>query len=390
LRLTQPAAQGRRAPRLVGRSIHGTSLEAGVGHVSAEVTMDSRPPITPLRPHHGRHAGAIAVGVLVGTIVVAWTARGTRTNEVERGPAPAAIVEKPVEPTLASIPLGADVETTVAAERTVTRVVTASGKIAFDEARTHHVRSPVAGLLVKTRPSSLGRIVRAGEVVGVVHSLEVYLATLELLAEHRQFRSQEQLDAKRWRLLRWGMRRDQLAQIERTRKPSATLPLIARVTGKVVAEHGATRQAVEPADDPVWTITDPSYATIYAEVPVEDAARLQVGQRARVTARATREITAPIGYISRSVTDGKKTVRVDLHPTRLAPGTQATIELARVTARGMAVPDAAVMRDAGRTVVYVATGEVAEPRDIQLGVASDGYVIVEAGLAGDETIALPR
>jgi Cu(I)/Ag(I) efflux system membrane fusion protein len=355
-----------------------------------------RPFVTPLPPHRGRHAGILSAGLLVATTTFVWVSDDPGPSKVDPRPVPAASMpQAPEPPRFEPIELGPEIITVVATERELTRVITASGALTFDNSRTNHLRTPVAGVFVKTRPSSLGRVVRAGETVGVVYSLEVFVATSNLLAELREFRGQEHVDHERWRLLRWGMRREQLRQIEESMKPSAALPIIARVTGKVVTEvEGGRRELIDPSIGDLMTITDPSYATIYVEVPVADAELLAVGQATRVTLPGlTRPFAAPIGYVAQSADDGTKIVRVDLHPVRLKtpPATwreiEAKIELARVIARGPAVPVAAVVRSGERTFVYVVRGEVAEPRDVRLGPAADGYVSIE-GIAIGETIAI--
>jgi hypothetical protein len=274
----------------------GTWIEAHA-IVCVEVhTMESRPPVTPLPPHRGRHAGIVSTGLLIATTVVVWITHEGGPSKAPVGPTPAvAAVSHVLESQLASIELGSDVATVVVAEREIPRVVAATGAVTLDASRTNHVRTPVTGLFVKTRPSSLGRTVRVGETVGVVYSFEV-TSRRSSDRELRDFRGQEHVDRARVRLLRWGMRREQLARIEQSMTPSAALPMIARLTGKVVDEaEGGQRQLIDAFDD-LMTITDPTYAAIYVDVPSADADRLRVGQVTRVQLGTSPAIAAPIGY----------------------------------------------------------------------------------------------
>jgi Cu(I)/Ag(I) efflux system membrane fusion protein len=327
------------------------------------------------------------VGLLASaTALLLWTRPG---SDPPRATGPAVAAVPPAREEAAPIRLEPGAATAVVAEREMLRVISARGAVTFHEDRTHHVRSPVAGILVKTRASSLGRQIRAGETLGVVYSLEVYFATVDLLSQLRDFTGQELLDRERLRLLRWGMRQQQITRIEQAMRPAAALPLIARETGTVVVERGGARLLIDPWSDVVMTITDPTYASIYVSVPAADAELLAVGRPTRVTlANQAKPMTAPIGYISRAVTSGMKTVRVDLHPVRLAmpPQVDATIELARTRVRGPAVPEGAVVRDVGRTLVYVVRGSVAQPRAVRLRPGGEGYALVEDGLAIGETV----
>jgi hypothetical protein len=201
--------------------------------------------------------------------------------------------------------------------------------LSYEQHRTHHVGVPVYGWLQRT--AMQGRRVRAGETLGVIYSPEVYLTTSEVIAQLRDYRSPEQLDAARLRLLRWGMRREQLAAVQASRHPTAALPLIARVTGTVVAVQGDAKQFVDPnAGLELVTITDPTYAVLYVDFDAATADKLALGATGRVKV-AGHTYAAPIGYIARRAEDGKKTVRFDLHDPamRFRADMAATVDLQR-------------------------------------------------------------
>jgi len=355
--------------------------------------MESRFTIAPLPPHRGRHAGLAALGLLGSATVVAWVTRThDPTPDVVTPRRPAAATKK--APELVPIPLDDGVKLAAVEERAIPYVVTATGPVTYDESRTNHVGNPVPGVFVKTRPTSLGRTIRAGETVGVLYSLEVWVATTNLLAELRDFHSQEALDAERMRLLRWGMRREQLANIELSMQPTAALPVIARVTGKVVAEDqpGTTRMLVDLATPDLLTITDPTRASVWVELPAHDAVLLTDGGRAQVAIGNQRPVAAPIGYLATRARHGVHALRVDLHPYRakMPPDATAKLELLRTTLRGAVIPQAAVVQRDKRTVAYVVKGEVAEPRDVQLGPTTGDSVLVVDGVAIGDRVVLPN
>jgi hypothetical protein len=114
--------------------------------------VDVRSPITPLPRHRGRHAAPIALGLLATAIVLVWTSPDD--DRPSDDPRPAVASLPPAREELAPIELGRGAATAVVAEREVLRVIDATGPVTFDPERTHHVRSPVAGIVVKTRASS--------------------------------------------------------------------------------------------------------------------------------------------------------------------------------------------------------------------------------------------
>ena len=261
--------------------------------------------VTPLQKHHGAHGGLIALFVLVTTVIVVITSKPHRDAAPPAPVKPAAAVAEPITEPPPPPPPPAP------RPRDVARANHAEGTLSYEPHRTHHVGVPVYGWLQRTVKE--GRRVRAGETLGVIYSPEVYLTTADVIAQLREYKSPEQLDATRMRLLRWGMRREQLAAIQASGRPSAALPLIARVTGTVVAVQGEPKQIVDPnAGLELVTITDPTYAVFYADLDAATADKLALGMTGRVKV-AGRTYTAPIGYIARRADEGKKTVRFDLH-----------------------------------------------------------------------------
>ena len=278
--------------------------------------------MTSLPKHRGQHGGLIALFVLAATIaVVVLTEPKKPAPPPPPPPRPAATMpapKAPEPPPPAPPPAPRDPSK-----------ITATGTVTFDERRTHHVDIPVYGWLQKPRTSSIGRNVRAGTTLGVIYSPEVYLTTAEVVAQLKNYTSPDAMDRARVRLLRWGMRKEQLVAIEQAQRPSAELPLIARVSGKIVAEAPLAGPLVDPnAGLELLTITDPTYAVMYIDMPVADAARLKLTMPARTTIEGiAKPLTATVGYIARRVEDGTRTVRFDLHDPGLAfkPGVKAAL-----------------------------------------------------------------
>ena len=343
------------------------------------------PPVTPLKkPDH--HGGLLALSVLVTMIVVLWTSHSKRSGPTVERPKPQASVAmtsehlQPIEP-------NTRVELVVVGEREFSHKMVATGPVSYDETRTSRVTAPVAGWL---HQSTHGRTVRAGETIGVLYSLEVYAATCDLIAQVRDFRSQAALDEERLRLYRWGMRREMVAAIEQTRQPQASLPLISRVSGTVVAEKKLATPFVERGDG-ILTVSDPGSAWLYVDVPADDAALARVGMTGRVQIEGiAHPVIAPIAYVSRGVTDGNRTIRFDLHTAelRLPPTVQGKVELLLGTTRGPAIAETAIVRDGERAFVYIDGTTRMEPREVTLGPSSDGWYLVTRGVAVGDTIVV--
>jgi len=257
-----------------------------------------------LPKHHGRHAGLIALTMFATAGVVVWFTKPV-AREVRDAPRPAAAaVAIPVTPPPPPI-----------VERTPERS-SATGVAIYDERRTTHLNAQVNGWLQKVRPTALGRHVKQGETLAVIYSPEVWVASQELVAQVRDFRSQELLDAQRYRLLRMGMTWPDVSRIEKTLTPQATLPLVARLAGTVVAEQGLRGQFVEPGGTEYFTITEPGYFWVFVET--QDTSRLRIGSRAKLAIDGIAQpVPAKISYMYRADREGMRTLRFDVYAPRV-------------------------------------------------------------------------
>jgi hypothetical protein len=281
-----------------------------------------------LPKHRGQHGGLIAVGVLVSTSIVVWTTQSPPPTHEE--PAVADSIRSAAQRPAASVAKAPE-PVKVAAITPPKRDGIAIGKgvVSFDERRTSRVAAPVAGWFEKKRAAAIARTVRQFEPLGVVYSVEVYAATVDLIKQVRDFESQDSLNAARVKLLRWGMPKPLLDQIERTQKPQAALPLVTRVPGIVVAEQGAPKGLVEPGE--LFTVTDPTNVMVFVEVPESYA--IEVGMPAKLKVDGVaRPLATKVSYVFRRADEGMRTIRFDVHSSlRLQPGTpvEAAITLAR-------------------------------------------------------------
>lgn len=276
--------------------------------------------ITPLKKHQG-HAGSLALLVVVVAGLVVWL------DVRNQPPPPTAETSYSIAPKLpaaqswstmpAAVVPAAPLATVVEPPTSRERFVTASGFVTLDEAKTHRVVAAQSGLLVKTRRSRLGATVRAGEVLGYIYSGEVYRTTERLLDALEKVAPQGEIDGLRYRLMAWGMPMQTITQIERARTPTSTLPVVARVAGRVIQEAKLWWPVVRARETELFTITDPARYTVFVEVPDADAARTVVGMPAQLSLDGlARPVTAKVAYVWRRSERGMRTVRFDLYLPR--------------------------------------------------------------------------
>lgn len=278
------------------------------------------PTITPLQKHRGQNGAVVALFLLLAAVAVVMTTQPKRNAPPDEPPAP------PRKLAVAAPAAATPAPPVTVASAPRTGPITEPAEIILDEAKTGRVFAPVPGWLAKVPARAMGRRVRAGETLATLHSVDVYLAELDLVAQVQQFTTQEQLDVARRRLLRWYMRPEAVRRIETTGVAGAELPLIAPKDGIVVAMTALPGLYTTPAE--LYTITDPNHVWVMAGLDEADASRLVVGTPATLKVHGfARPFATKVAYIYRRVEDGKRKVRFEV-AARIKPGTAATVTLA--------------------------------------------------------------
>lgn len=198
----------------------------------------------------------------------------------------------------------------------------------------------------------------------------------------------------RQQLMLAGQSRDEIARLADRQQLSSVLTVRAPFDGIAVARLADLGQRVDTLD-PVYRVADLSTLWLEVRVPQERAARIRAGHAAAVTIEGT-PIEGLVTHIGHIVDAKSQTVLVraivDNPGLRLRAGQvlPARIFFRPDPAAGpvLAVPAAAVIRDAGRAHVFVRTPDGFALRRVDV-VAEDGQrVYVGAGLDPASTIAV--
>lgn len=299
--------------------------------------------------------------------------------------------------------------TTTVSERDFRRALRTTGIVTVDETRTSHVHTKVRGWVDGVAVNFVGQRVSAGQVLCGVYSQEVYAAEIEYLAllgrvqgpevklrgefadQERRAR-EELLAAARRRLALWDVPKGEIERLETTREPRKTFPLVAPRSGIVVAKNVLDGTFVDASSE-LYTISDLSRVWLLADIYESDVASMKVGQIARLDIQGTdAPIEAKVAFIPPTIDEPTRTlkVRFDLQNAgnRLRPGAFANVTMDLALARGLAVPESAVIRTGPRAIVFlVHGGSHILPREVKLGPLVDDHYRVEAGLEAGDVVA---
>lgn len=287
------------------------------------------------------------------------------------------------------------VQTTEIRRAPLTRTLRVTGVLDDDETLHRLLTARVPGRVEKLFVNQLGAEVAAGEPLVTLYSPEVLNASRlyieRLKAGPNAFPASEVADARE-RLLTLGLTADDLARIEKTRVPEATLTMRAPLAGTVVARAAYEGQYVQP-DTTLFEIGDLSHLWFLFDAYEPDLPFLHVGQTVEVSvpSRPGETISAPITFIDPNLNEMTRTARIRV----VIPNADRRL-LHRQTASGrvlintpdlLLVPRNAVLFTQGAPVVYIDKAAGAyEPRTLKLGRAGDDSYEVLSGLNAGEKV----
>jgi cobalt-zinc-cadmium efflux system membrane fusion protein len=313
------------------------------------------------------------------------------------------------------------VEPAVVAE--VGASLSVAARIDFDETRITRVGSPVMGRIASLYVRE-GEEVKRGQLLATLSSTGLSEAQLTLLktTSQRQLaqraverartlldagvigaaevqrreaelsQSASEVDAARDQLALLGMLPESIDELVKTRRINSATRVIASMDGVVLDRKITHGQVIQPADT-IFEIADLTHLWLLADVPEQNAGRLQEGQLVEASIGALPNLTlrGKLAFISHTVNPETRTVRVRMElpnpRARYKPAMLATMLLKEHTEKRTVVPVAAVVREENAEHVFVqrAPGTFVL-RPVSLGDEFDGRRVLLEGLQPGEQI----
>lgn len=275
--------------------------------------------------------------------------------------------------------------------------------------RTARIGSPVEGRVLRIR-SVLGQSVREGEVMADISSQALATAQLTFLkaASNEQLqqraveraqlllaadvigsaelqRRQNELSVARAekraafdQLRTVGLSARTIEEIERTGHINSVLPVTATRSGTVTERPIAEGQVVQPSDA-LFVVSDLSSVWAVADVPEQDIAQIQLGQRVEIEVPALDPglLEGKIVFIADVVNPETRTVRVGVdlpnQNRQLKPQMLINMRIEARRSKRQLVPAGAVVREQdGDHVFVVAEANRATLQAVRLGPERNG------------------
>jgi Cu(I)/Ag(I) efflux system membrane fusion protein len=286
----------------------------------------------------------------------------------------------------------------------LTHTIRAVGRVMPETQRVWRVVSRTNAYVQELGVNAPGDLVKKNQVLMKLYSPELLTTQRELVdllrtrdrssagAHSAREDFQRLIDSAERRLKLWNITDEQIAELERTRQPQESLPILSQVDG-VVQSLPVTQGASVVAGTPLVEVADLSVVWVWGEFYQDELPMLKVGQEITVSSSSypgekfPGQITVVDPFIDQAKRTGR--VRADIqNPERkLKPDMFVDLLLEMDMGRSLVVPVSAVMPTGQRNIAFVDKGQgKLEPRFLELGGKYGDVYAVKSGLTEGERV----
>src|SRR5438445_2898249 len=276
------------------------------------------------------------------------------------------------------------------------------GAIVPDRGRNSQFVSRVDGYVQKLHVTSPGEIVEKDAPLLSIYSPDLLTTErefVELLRMRDEAKSkgaretpERLIESAKRRLQLWNVTKEQIAELQRTRRATDTITLLSPFRGVVQSVPVEQGKSVKIGDLLV-EVADLSLVWVWADFYENELSMLQAGQKIAVTAKSYpgEKFDGTISLINPFIDETKRTakVRIDIPNAdfKLRPGMYVNAELEMDMGEALTIPVSAVMPTGTRSIVFVDKGEgKLEPHIVQLGTKYGDIYEVKSGLQENERV----
>lgn len=299
------------------------------------------------------------------------------------------------------------VRTTEAKRETLTHTVRSLGRVDYDEQRLTRLHPKIEGWIEKLFINRTGDTVEKGTILLSIYSPQLVSSQQEYLLAlknretlrgntHKDIRegAEKLATITRERLELLDVPEHQILELEQSGKITQNLHIHSPFDGVVLAIGAREGQFITPQTE-LYRIADLSRVWAYVNVYEYELPWVHIGDEATMEVKSLpgRMFKGTVSYIypylERKTRSIKVRVEFDNRDLALKPDTFANVTLhSGGSVDAVVVPEEAVIRSGARNRVFVVRGPGKfEPREVTLGVSSNGRVQVLEGVEpGDEVV----
>jgi Cu(I)/Ag(I) efflux system membrane fusion protein len=286
-----------------------------------------------------------------------------------------------------------------------THTVRVVGMVAYDKQRHWDYVTRVEGYVKELFVFSRGEMVEKNAPLLTIYSPDL-LTTQNEFVDLLKARDDAQVkggnavlestgrlvESAKQRLRLWNISDDQIAELEKTRKPSETLTLRSPFKG-VVQDIAVDQGRRVMTGDHLVDIADLSVVWVWAQFYQDELPMLKKGLPITITTSSypgekfDGKISVVDPFINDSLRTGRVRIDVENADFKLRPDMYVDAELTMDMGEGIAVPFNAVLPTGTHNIVFVDNGGgKLEPRFVELGRKYGDFYEVRSGLKENERV----
>lgn len=301
----------------------------------------------------------------------------------------------------------ANVAVQEARSQVLTKEITAVGVVQYDQSRQAKVTAWIAGRIDRLNVAAVGTLVSKDRPVAELYSPELVASQQEYLLA---LKSRDQLKlsslpsisqngeglvaSSKQRLMLYGIKQQQIAELERAGTPTIKLPVYTPLSGVVIEKMVQQGQYVN-VGDVLFNIADLSRVWVEIEVYENEFQAIRIGQAVDIRSQSSpgRTFSGRVALIYPFLNPQTRTLkaRVELpNPGLLLKPDMFVNAIIKVgLGQTVVVPVTAVMDSGKQQTVWVETQpDVFEPRLVEVGQRTDNMVQLLSGVKAGEKVAV--
>jgi membrane fusion protein, copper/silver efflux system len=282
-----------------------------------------------------------------------------------------------------------------ATRRAIKSTVKAPGTIQLDERRVSVVALRFEGFVETVADVTTGQHVHKGQPLMKVYSPALSSAAAEYLSALNAGTTGQPLKGARRRLENLGTPDAAIAELERTREISLSVPWLAPQEGEILERNAVNGMRAGPGDV-LFRIADHRVVWVVIDVAERDLSQISVGSKVDVRPRALQgqSFAGTVSLIYPHLNAQTRTARIRVEMPNpdelLRPEMYVDVDIDTGAPQPvLAVPESAVLDSGTRQAVFIDKGEGRfEPRDVKLGHRGGGYVELRDGVNEGEQVVV--
>ena len=298
------------------------------------------------------------------------------------------------------------VRTVIAEQKTISRDIRTVGRVTFDEQRVARLHPKVEGWVEKLFVQKTGELVGKGTMLLAIYSPQLVASGEEYLLALKNW---QDLKASPFADVREGAKRLLQSSLDRLKlldvpehqlkeiRQSGIVPKALHIHSPfdgIVMNIGAREGSRITPETELYMVADLSRIWVQVDVYEDELPWVQLGDEAemRLPAVPGRVFTGRLSYIYPYLEGKTRTNKVriefDNSDLKLKPDMFANITLKALrTVNAVVIPSEAIVRTGAREQVFVQreAGKF-EPREVVLGLQTDGQVQVVSGIKAGERV----